>query len=269
MNTRSGKVEIRAINLADKPAWLALRRRLLPASSDAELESEWAQMMEQRGLRMTLMCVDAEDTLLGMIELSRRSNAHGLGPGPVAFVDTLHVEPGEHRDEAARCLADAAAKWAQARGCRLLASDTSLDNQWEQKLHLDLGFEEVARKVIYRRPLAVPPTVRAVPDSELPPGRPLPVARADSTGPREIGNTDLGSGWWPGPVRASIFLLGALCFYFTDIFSGNVFFGVVLPVVDVVFVIYLMILFVDMKYRRKTGAGENRIELYQGSNDAE
>ena len=70
-------------------------------------------------------------------------------------------------------------------------------------------------------------------------------------------------------MRASIIVLGIICLYFTDIFSGSVFFGVVLPVVDVVFIIYLMILFVDMKYRRRTGAGERRIELFHGPNDAE
>ena len=52
-------------------------------------------------------------------------------------------------------------------------------------------------------------------------------------------------------------------------FSSNVLFGVVLPIVDVVFVIYLMLLFVSIKYRRRTGADERRIELFQASNDSE
>lgn len=269
MSDSAGIVETRAVNYSDKPAWLALRRRLAPAADDQELERDWVQMMEQRGLRMTLVCVDTTGTLLGMIELSRRSHSQGLGPGPVAYVDTLHVEPGEHRDDAARSLADAAAKWAQARGCRLLASDTSLDNQWEQKLHLDLGFEEVARKVIYRRPLAAPPAVRAVPESESPPNPPVSVPESTSTARMAIGANHGAPAWWPGPVRASIIVLGVICLYFTDIFSGNVFFGVVLPVIDVVFVIYLMVLFVDMKYRKKTAAGEPRIELYHRLNDGE
>lgn len=239
----------------------------MPASSDQELERDWVQMMEQRGLRTTLMCIDAEGALLGMIELSRRSGSEGLASGPVAHVDTLHVEPGQHRDEAARRLTDSAVQWAQARGCRLLASDTSLDNQWEQKLHLDLGFEEVARKVIYRMPLEAPSSLRLVPDIASSPSRPVAVADVPAVEHGDIGDTDTGPEWWPGPVRASIIVLGILCLYFTDIFSGNIFFGVVLPVFDVVFVIYLMFLFVGMKYRRKTGAGERHIELYQGPND--
>ena len=73
--------------------------------------------------------------------------------------------------------------------------------------------------------------------------------------------------WWPGSVRVIILALGLISFYFTDIFSGGVFRGVVLPIVDVVFIIYLMMLFVGMKYRSKTGDGERSIEIFQASED--
>jgi hypothetical protein len=151
----------------------------------------------------------------------------------------------------------------------MLASDTSLDNQWEQKLHLDLGFEEVARKVVYRRTLLSAANVDAVADSELRVPRPSPVTKLHPDRQVDSEVTDDGPAWWPGPVRAAIIALGILCFYFTDVFSNNVFLGVVLPIVDVVFVVYLMFIFVGMKYRRRTGAGELRIELYQGPNDVE
>jgi len=166
-------------------------------------------------------------------------------------------------------LADAAAKWAEARACRVLASDTSLDNQWEQKLHLDLDFEEVARKVIYRRALAAPPAARAMADRELlrQHSEPLALMGADPQAGSKV--HDDSPGWWPGPVRAGIVLLGILAFYFTDVYSGNVFRGVVLPIVDIVFAMYLMMLFVSMKYRRRTGVDEHSIELFQASNDGE
>ena len=78
-----------------------------------------------------------------------------------------------------------------------------------------------------------------------------------------------GPRWWPGLVRAAIIVLGIFAFYFTDVFSGDIFMGAVLPIVDVLFVIYLLMLFVSMKYSRKTGAGERQLELYQVSNDRE
>lgn len=261
-------MKIRAANITDKPTWLALRRRLRPALSDQQHERDWTQMMEQRGQRTTLLCVDGQGALLGMIEVSRRAHAGDLGSGPVAYVDALHVEPGQEREVTARLLADAAASWAQARGCRVLASDTSLDNQWEQKLHLELGFEEAARKVVYRKTLAVPASVYSV----------APIAPAPVSSP--VGDAQAGrvaaavdeagaSSWWPGPLRAAIIVLGILAFYFTNVFSGDMFVGVVLPIVDVLFVIYLLVLFVSMKYRRKTGAGERQFDLYQVSNDHE
>ncbi len=180
----------------------------------------------------------------------------------------LHVEPGEQREMTAQRLADAAAGWAQTRGCRVLASDTSLENQWEQKLHLEFGFEEVARKVVYRRVLAVPAAVPpVVPTSR--PAQPLPVTEVHAERVGESQDHDDGPSWWPGSVRVAIIVLGILSFYFTNVFSGNVFVGVVLPIADVLFAIYLLMLLVSMKYRRKSGAGERQLELYQVSKDSE
>ena len=261
-------MKIREVNIADKPAWLALRRRLRPALSDQQHARDWNRMMEQRGQRTTLLCVDGQGALLGMIDVSRRAQDDELGSDPVAYVDALHVEPAQAREANARRLAEAAASWAQARGCRVLATDTSLDNQWQQKLFLELGFEELARKVVYRRVLAAPtpvsPAVSASPEPQS-----LPMAGVHAGGVGESAGHDDGPGWWPGPARAAIFVLGILSFYFTNIFSGSIFFGFVLPVLDVLFVIYLLMLFVSMKYRSKIGAGERQLELYQASNDGE
>ena len=261
-------MEIRAANITDKPAWLALRRRLRPALSDQQHQRDWLQMMEQRGQRATLLCVDERGASLGMIELSRRAQMEELGSGPVAYVDALHVEPGQERESAARGLADAAADWARARGCRMLAADTSLDNQWQQKLHLELGFEEVARKVIYRRALAVSASVYpAAPMIPAPASLPMSEAQAEQM--EESIDAGEVSRRWPNPLRAAIIVLGILSFYFTNVFSGNTFVGVVLPVIDVLFVIYLLMLFVGMKYRSKAGVGERQIDLYGVSNDRE
>ena len=221
-------------------------------------------MMEQRGRRITLLCVDHQEALLGMIEVSQRARVEGAGAGPVAYVDALHVEQGEARETAARKLAEAAAGWAQARGCRALVSDTSLENHWEQKLHLELGFEEVARKVFYRRTLAAPALEPRAPAAGP---RPVPVAEVQAEEAGELVMEDDAPGRWPGALRAGIIVLGLLALYFTDIFSGSAFFGVVLPIIDVIFIIYLLMLFVGMKYRRRLDASDRQLELYQAPRD--
>lgn len=267
MNGPVTSMKIRAANIADKPAWLAWRRRQRPALSDRQHESDWVQMMEQRSQRMTLLAVDEQGASLGMIEVSRRTQSDWLGPGPVAHVEAIHVEPGQDRETTAERLSDAAGAWAQARGCRMLTSDTSLDNQWEQKLHQDLGFEEMARKVIYRKVLSVPATTLSAAATGQAP-RPLPVTNLHAQ-PVQGSAADDGPRWWPGPVRAVIIVLGMLALYFTNIFSANLFYGVLLPIVDVLFAIYLLMLFVGMKYRRRTDSGERHLDLYQVSNDSE
>ena len=270
-------MNVRSVNITDKPAWLALRRRLAPALDDREHDRDWTRMMDERGRRATLVCVDDEGAMLGLIEVSRRADAADVASGAVGWVDTLHVEPGEHREESARALTDAAARWAQTRGCRVLASDTSVDNQWEQKLHAELGFEEVARKVIYRKALRGAPVPVAETRGEAPAAVPiaapivLPTAEADVGSKHDSADDKAGDwpAWWPGPLRAGIIVLGLVCLYFTDLFSGSMFYGVVLPMLDVVFIVYVLVLFVDMKYRRKTDAADRHLELLQSSNDGE
>ena len=260
-------MKIRAATVVDKPVWLALRRRVRPAVGDEQHERDWLQMVEQRGRRTALLCVDGQGGLLGMIELSHRDRSDDPGSGPVVSVDALHVEQGEARHDTARRLADAAAGWAQARGCRTLVSDTSVDNQWEQKVYRQLGFEEMARKVVFRKALAAP-APRVATAGPAPGPTPVPVTE---TVPRDHAPAaqEAGPGWWPGPVRATIIVLGILSFYFTDVFSGDVFVGVVLPIVDVIFVIYLLMLFVGMKYRRRTDAGDRHLELFQTTNESD
>ena len=51
-------MKIRALSIADKPAWLALRRR--PALSDQQHAQDWNRIMEQRDQRTTLLCVDGQ-----------------------------------------------------------------------------------------------------------------------------------------------------------------------------------------------------------------
>ncbi|TDJ17341.1 MAG: hypothetical protein E2O65_08320 [Gammaproteobacteria bacterium] len=53
-------MKIRALSIADKPAWLALRRRLRPALSDQQHAQDWNRIMEQRDQRTTLLCVDGQ-----------------------------------------------------------------------------------------------------------------------------------------------------------------------------------------------------------------
>ena len=47
------------------------------------------------------------------------------------------------------------------------------------------------------------------------------------------------------------------------------FVGVILPIVDVVFVIYLLLLFVGMKYRRRMDTGDRQMKLYQAPQDSD
>ena len=53
-------------------------------------------------------------------------------------------------------LVGAVEKWTTANNCQEIASDTEIDNLLSQQVHQQLGFEETARIVIFRKPLTKP-----------------------------------------------------------------------------------------------------------------
>jgi aminoglycoside 6'-N-acetyltransferase I len=255
-------MKIRAASLADKSLYLDSARRLRPAASEGELGRDWQQIIEKRGQHAALLCVDAEDQLLGMVELSRRLLVAGLGPGPVAYVDGLHVETGQAREQVAARLLEAAESWAHTRGCAQMVADAGVDDQWDQKLHVQLGFEEIARRVIYRKPVprdASRVAVAQVP-ADAPPvlGPTEPVVSVEPDLRSPVATPRRG----PGAVHLTLFALGILAFVFTDVWHGNAFTGVLLPIFDIAFVIYVIGFIMSVKYKRRTDASERTMSLY-------
>ena len=257
-------MKVRSVTLADKPKWLAIRQRLQPAVSEADHDRSWQQIIEKRGQHATLVCLDEDDTVAGMIEVARQLLVAGLGSGSIAYVDGLYVEPGYPREEIAGRLVEAAEAWAKTRGCRELVADTSVDNQWDQKLHEQLGFEEVARRVVYRKEMASAVSSIALERDGSP--EPAPPAALDEIEPARDATSDP-QRRRPNPVHVAVFALGIPAFYFTDVWSGDVFVGVVLPIIDVLFIIYVMTLVVAVKYRRKIDTGHRTMSFYQVAND--
>lgn len=257
-------MKIRAASLADKATYLDCARRLRPTVSDQELAGDWQRIVEKRGQHAALLCVD-DETILGIIEVSRRPLVPGFGAGPVAYVDGLWVEPGEARDQAAARLLAAAESWAHTRGCKQMVADAGVDEQWEQELRRQLGFEEIARRVLYRKPIergTVAVAVTEAPDEAPPapapsePAKPSP--RPATTAPRR----------GPGLVHLVLFSLGILAFAFTDIWNGNGFTGVVLPLVDILFVVYVIGFILSVKYRRRIDTSERALSPYDDHEQA-
>jgi aminoglycoside 6'-N-acetyltransferase I len=92
--------------------------------------------------------------LTGFIEVGLRSHADGCDTAqPVGFIEGWFVHETSRKRGVGQSLLRAAEAWARGHGCREMASDTWIDHQLSQNVHLALGFEIVDRCVHFRKPL--------------------------------------------------------------------------------------------------------------------
>jgi len=143
-----------ALTSVPSPEWLRLRKALWPDGTDAAHEEEMAAFVAAPDRFAQFMACTDEGAPVGLAEVSLRSDhVNGTETSPVAFLEGLYVEPSARRQGVAGALLDGVRAWAQARGCRELASDTQLENAPSQAVHLRLGFTETERVVYFRMPL--------------------------------------------------------------------------------------------------------------------
>lgn len=89
----------------------------------------------------------------GFIELGERSIGESCETSPVGYVEGWWVDADLRGHGIGRELIEAGEQWARSRGYRELGSDTEPENTTSQAAHRRLGFEEVARLVVYRKVL--------------------------------------------------------------------------------------------------------------------
>jgi len=149
---------VRPAKVSDSGPLAPMRAMLWPDATPEEHRRE-IEAAIRSGMHGTLPMVilvacEADGTLTGFVEVGLRSHADGCDPArPVGFVEGWFVlEAFRHRGFG-RNLMRAAEDWARAQGCREMASDTWIDHQDSQRVHLALGFEIVDRCVNFRKPL--------------------------------------------------------------------------------------------------------------------
>jgi aminoglycoside 6'-N-acetyltransferase I len=135
---------------ATDPAWLSLRSRLWPDGDNSEHLRYMADALT-RG-HFVRLAFAADGSAVGFVEASRRVDyVNGTSTSPVAFLEGLYVEPSARRKRVARALVAEVERWAAAKGCSELASDSPIENVAAHATHRALGFEETERVVYFRR----------------------------------------------------------------------------------------------------------------------
>ena len=244
-------MNIRRATEADRERWLELRTALLPDVSLQAHDSAIGTVLRGGARRAAFLCKrDASTPAAGLLELRLDG-----GNGALAHVEILYVTPDARRQGVARALLEAAEAWATRCGCQELRCHWSLESDEAHAGLQALGFTETSREVHYARRLhrAVVLADRGPPEAARPVHIEPPASRA------RIGARRL--------AHALTIAAGIASLLMTDIFSGDVVRGALLPLLDVAFIIYLLAMLAGRQYRRRTDSSERGARLFDAAPD--
>jgi aminoglycoside 6'-N-acetyltransferase I len=117
-------IRVRDVVREDAPAWQAMRGKLWPDGAEdhgPEIASFFAGTLPEP--TAVMVAEDARGALLGVVELSIRTDVPGLIGKRTGYVEGLYVEPRVRRRGIARKLLQASRTWAREQRCEAFASD--------------------------------------------------------------------------------------------------------------------------------------------------
>ena len=133
-------LKIRHATNTDVEAWAAMRVALWPDDGrDTHLREARRFFAEPRQgpgtMPEAVLVAEADGTLVGYAEVSRRQYAEGCETSPVGFLEGWYVAPEHRRSGVGRALVMAAEAWARDLGCREFGSDARADNLVSARAH--------------------------------------------------------------------------------------------------------------------------------------
>lgn len=151
------KVSVRPASAEDAAQVLAMFRALWPTPPAREHAAHIRGLLSgtaRTTLPLTLFVAEAEQQLIGFIEVGLRSHANGCdGARAVGFLEGWYVARSFRRQGIGAKLVRAAEKWCRDQGCREMASDTWASHRLSIAAHRALGYAIDGRYVNFRKSL--------------------------------------------------------------------------------------------------------------------
>ncbi len=136
----------------DHAEWLRMRRILWDDCPDEQQVREMQEILDS-DTEEVFFAVRSGGGLGGFLEAAIRPWAIGCDRRPVGYIEGWYVDEDIRRRVVGRSLIAEAERWARARGCRQMASDTELWNDVSHRAHGALGYQETARLVLFKKDL--------------------------------------------------------------------------------------------------------------------
>lgn len=236
---------------AERERWLELRAELRPEMALERQDTAIGRVLAGGTKRAAFVFQTGAAPASGLIEVARDSD-----DGSFARVEALYVAPGSRRRGQARVLLDAASGWAASAGCRELRCSWPLEDAAAHAGLAALGFAESSREVLYSRTLHPAMALggeltgaAGVTSARRPPA---PPAGERSSAARLL-------------LHGSIVGAGVVSLLMTDIFSGDLLRGALLPLLDLLFILYVLAMVAGLQYRRRTDSSERSVRLFDAA----
>ncbi len=142
---------IRPVQPSDAAEWLRLRLALWPDTNPEKEAGEIAHFLAVPPrpllpmLHAAFVCPRPGSGLCGLVEVSIRRTAPGCQTDRIGYLEAWYVDPDWRGRGVGRALVERAEAWAQAAGCREMASDTTPFYPLSPGAHAALGYQEVER----------------------------------------------------------------------------------------------------------------------------
>lgn len=243
-------LRVRAALPADREALLTLRCALWPQLDLAHHERELQRRAAAPARHQTLLLEDESGRACGFAELTRDAAEHAQ-PARVVL-QCLFVSPPARRRGAARLLLAAAERWAHGRGAAALVCELDAADDAARRALEWLGFGEPEHRLRVVRRVSAPLEMARTPAA------PGPVAASASTPPAPARRPMLAL------VNVMLLVAATVSFAQTDIFARDMVRGVLLPLLDVVFVLYFLAVVLTWRYRRRADSSARAERLFRG-----
>jgi len=140
---------------AHRSSWMRLRRSLWPHHSEDDHAEEMTKIVSEPTRNAAFLVYLPNGQCVAFAETAiRHDYVNGCTSTPVAFLESIFVEPTHRRKGIARALCAAVEDWAVLQGCSEFASDADLRNTTSHQMHGALGFTETERVVFFRKSLS-------------------------------------------------------------------------------------------------------------------
>lgn len=252
------EMQVRIARAEDLASLVTLRCALWPDLDSQEHEERLRRRFESGARFATMVLVNTDGQLCGFVELMRDLGM--LGEPSRVSLQAVFVAPPVRRRAGATQLLEAAQRWAQGRGASSLYCDLPFgDEQARENLRF-LGFAESEGWIRATRVVSAPLEVKAPRAAEQSSDGAVSAQQADE--PLML-LTHKTRGPLALTVNVVLFIAAVVAFANTNIYSNDLLRGMVLPLLDVMFVFYFLFLFVALRYRKRADSSARADQLFR------